>query len=81
MALPLDSLTLTAPDAKLGDAGSSLGASMPGFAPLAMPAQSFRRILAPRPPHAGRATARPVANLDPSRRVRRRLGAHGLRRL
>ncbi|HEY1887611.1 MAG TPA: glucan biosynthesis glucosyltransferase H, partial [Roseiarcus sp.] len=44
MALPLDSLTLTAPDAKPEDAGSSLGASMPGFAPLAMPAQSFRHF-------------------------------------
>ena len=43
MALPLDSLTLTAPDVGPEAAGSSLGASMPGFAPLAMPAQSFRR--------------------------------------
>jgi membrane glycosyltransferase len=44
MALPLDSLTLTAPDVAPADTGASLGASMPGFAPLAMPAQSFRRF-------------------------------------
>ena len=44
MALPLDSLTLTASDVGPEDTGSSLGASMPGFAPLAMPAQSFRRF-------------------------------------
>ena len=44
MALPLDSLTLTAPDAGSAEIGASLGASMPGFAPLAMPAQSFRRF-------------------------------------
>src|SRR5580693_2187899 len=44
MALPLDSLTLTASEAGPGDTGSSLGSSMPSFAPLAMPAQSFRRF-------------------------------------
>ena len=56
MALPLDSLTLAPAQAKPGDAGSSLGGSMPGLAPLAMPAQSFgrfsprdrRRLVAPR---------------------------------
>ena len=44
MALPVDSLTLTPEDAGPGDMGSSLGSSMPGFAPLAMPAQSFKRF-------------------------------------
>ena len=44
MALPLDSLTLTHGDVGRDDTGSSLGASMPGFAPLAMPAQSFWRF-------------------------------------
>src|SRR5580658_6068952 len=44
MALPMDSLTLAPRDAGPGDMGSSLGASMPGFAPLAMPAQSFKRF-------------------------------------
>ena len=44
MALPMDSLTLTTKDVGPGDMGSSLGSSMPGFAPLAMPAQSFRRF-------------------------------------
>ena len=44
MALSVDSLTLTHGDAGPGDAGSSLGASMPGYAPLAMPAQSFARF-------------------------------------
>src|ERR1700734_2593208 len=44
MALPLDSLTLTPSEAAPGDTGSSLGSSMPSFAPLAMPAQSFRRF-------------------------------------
>ncbi len=44
MALPLDSLTLAHSDAGRDDTGSSLGASMPGFAPLAMPAQSFWRF-------------------------------------
>ena len=44
MALPVDSLTLTHSDAEAGDTGSSLGASMPGYAPLAMPAQSFARF-------------------------------------
>jgi membrane glycosyltransferase len=33
-------------DAGAGAAGSSLGASMPAYAPLAMPAQSFRRFSA-----------------------------------
>ncbi len=46
MALPLDSLTLTPLETGSGDAGSSLGGSMPGFAPLTMPAQSFRRFSA-----------------------------------
>ncbi len=57
MALPMDSLTLMTKDAGPGDMGSSLGCSMPGFAPLAMPAQSFKRfsrrdrraLIAPRP--------------------------------
>ena len=44
MALPLDSLTLAHGDVGRDDTGSSLGASMPGFAPLAMPAQSFWRF-------------------------------------
>jgi membrane glycosyltransferase len=44
MALPMDSLTLTPKDSGPGDMGSSRGSSMPGFAPLAMPAQSFRRF-------------------------------------
>src|SRR5215469_15581582 len=44
MALPVDSLTLTPMKAEPGDMGSSLGSSMPGFAPLAMPAQSFKRF-------------------------------------
>jgi membrane glycosyltransferase len=44
MALPMDSLTLTPRDPGPGDMGSSRGSSMPGFAPLAMPAQSFRRF-------------------------------------
>jgi membrane glycosyltransferase len=49
MALSMDSLTvrrIEAPD-EAGpppSPGSSLGASMPGYAPLAMPAQSFRRF-------------------------------------
>ena len=44
MAISMDSVTLTQPDAALADSGSSLGSSMPGYAPLAMPAQSFRRF-------------------------------------
>ena len=40
MALSMDGLTL-APAQPPGDADSSWGSSMPGFAPLAMPAQSF----------------------------------------
>ena len=44
MALPMDSLTLTPKDPGPGEMGSSRGSSMPGFAPLAMPAQSFRRF-------------------------------------
>jgi membrane glycosyltransferase len=44
MALPLDSLTLIPSEAGPGDTDSSLGSSMPSFAPLAMPAQSFRRF-------------------------------------
>ena len=36
MALPMDSLTLTPKDAGASDMGSSLGSSMPGFAPLAI---------------------------------------------
>src|SRR5271169_5869321 len=44
MALPVDSLTLTPKDAEPRDMGSSLGSSMPGFAPLAMPVQSFKRF-------------------------------------
>jgi membrane glycosyltransferase len=44
MALPMDSLTLSPKDPGPGEMGSSRGSSMPGFAPLAMPAQSFRRF-------------------------------------
>src|SRR5271167_3438068 len=48
MALSMDSVTLPTVEAPPSDAGSSpgssLGSSMPGFAPLAMPAQSFRRF-------------------------------------
>src|ERR1700691_1906546 len=44
VALPMDSLTLTPKDAGASDMGSSLGSSMPGFAPLAMPVQSFKRF-------------------------------------
>src|SRR5208337_1500087 len=44
MALSMDSVTLTPAEAPPGDIGSSLGSSMPGYAPLAMPAQSFRRF-------------------------------------
>src|SRR5690242_12739740 len=44
MALPVDSLTLTQRDAGPASCGSSLGASMPGFAPLAMQAQSFSQF-------------------------------------
>ena len=44
MALSVDSLTLDERDAGPAGPGSSLGASMPGFAPLAMPAQSFVRF-------------------------------------
>ncbi len=44
MALPVDSLTLAAEDAGPSAMGASLGSSMPGFAPLAMPAQSFKRF-------------------------------------
>ncbi len=40
----MDSLTLSAAETPAADASSSLGSSMPGFAPLAMPAQSFRRF-------------------------------------
>jgi membrane glycosyltransferase len=40
----MDSLTLTPAEAPPSEAGSSLGSSMPGFAPLAMPAQSFWRF-------------------------------------
>ena len=44
MALSLDSLTLAAADRPPGDVETSLGASMPAYAPLAMPAQSFRKF-------------------------------------
>ena len=44
MALPVDSLTLAQRDAGPAGPGSSLGGSMPGVAPLAMPAQSFLRF-------------------------------------
>ncbi|MGA8714845.1 MAG: glucan biosynthesis glucosyltransferase H, partial [Roseiarcus sp.] len=40
----MDSLTLAPAEAPPSDVGSSLGSSMPGFAPLAMPAQSFRKF-------------------------------------
>jgi membrane glycosyltransferase len=44
MALSMDGVTLAQTEAHEADVGSSLGGSMPGFAPLAMPAQSFRRF-------------------------------------
>ncbi len=47
MALSMDSVTvrrIEAPDEAGPSLGSSLGASMPDYAPLAMPAQSFRRF-------------------------------------
>jgi membrane glycosyltransferase len=44
MALSMDSLTLTLAEAPPSDVGASRGGSMPGYAPLAMPAQSFRRF-------------------------------------
>jgi membrane glycosyltransferase len=47
MALSMDSVTIRrfeAPDDAGPSLGSSLGSSMPGYAPLAMPAQSFRRF-------------------------------------
>ena len=47
MALSMDSVTvrrIEAPDEAGLSLGSSLGASMPDYAPLAMPAQSFRRF-------------------------------------
>ncbi len=47
MALSMDSVTVQSielPEEAGPSAGSSLGASMPGYAPLAMPAQSFRRF-------------------------------------
>ena len=40
----MDSLTIAAADKPLGDVETSLGASMPAYAPLAMPAQSFRKF-------------------------------------
>ena len=46
MALPVDSLTLAQGDTGPAGTGPSLGGSMPGFAPLAMPAQSFVRFSA-----------------------------------
>ena len=44
MALSLDSLTTVAADKPPGDVETSLGASMPAYTPLAMPAQSFRKF-------------------------------------
>ena len=44
MAVSLDTLTLAAARVPSSNLGSSLGSSMPGFAPLAMPAQSFNRF-------------------------------------
>src|SRR5260370_18324700 len=44
MALSMDSLTLKPAETPPSDIGSSCGSPMPGFAPLAMPAQSFRRF-------------------------------------
>jgi len=48
MALSMDSVTLRPAKPAQGDAGArpgaSLGGSMPGYAPLAMPAQSFRKF-------------------------------------
>jgi membrane glycosyltransferase len=46
MALSMDSVTLRPVEAHDDGSsqGSSLGSSMPGYAPLAMPAQSFRRF-------------------------------------
>ena len=58
MALPVDSLTLAPTDAGPGDTGSSLGSSMPGFAPLAMPVAVVQAILASRSPRPGRAAPR-----------------------
>jgi membrane glycosyltransferase len=43
----MDSMTvrrIESPDGAIPSLGSSLGGSMPGYAPLAMPAQSFRRF-------------------------------------
>jgi membrane glycosyltransferase len=40
----MDSLTLPSADTPQNDAIPSLGSSMPSYAPLAMPAQSFRRF-------------------------------------
>jgi membrane glycosyltransferase len=49
MALSMDRVTVRRPetpddDTQPSGSGSSLGGSMPGFAPLAMPTQSFRRF-------------------------------------
>ncbi len=44
MALSMDGLTVAPAQTPPSDAGSSWGSSMPGFAPLAMPAQSFARF-------------------------------------
>ena len=48
MALSMDSVTLRpappSPSEVGAESGASLGASMPGYAPLAMPVQSFRRF-------------------------------------
>ena len=46
----MDSLTLAAEDAGPSAMGASLGSSMPAFAPLAMPAQSFKRFSPQRSP-------------------------------
>ena len=78
MALPMDSLTLMTKDAGPGDMGSSLGSSMPGFAPLAMPAQSFRRFSRRDRRALDRAAPRQASDSDPSLRFRRRLRLDGV---
>ncbi len=55
----MDGLTLMSADARPRDLGASLGASMPGLAPLAMPKQSFRRF--------SRSDRRPLVDPDAAR--------------
>jgi membrane glycosyltransferase len=56
----MDGLTLSPAAAQRGDLGSSLGSSMPGFAPLAMPAQSLRQFSRRREWVAPRLAAPPI---------------------